>query len=608
MKTAAIDFETFYSKDCTISELGVHGYCNHPDWEAYLVSIVTTEGLKYVGHPSKAPWEEIKDYLWISHNAAFDRYVFLTICLKSLKLEWGEAKARKGDWNCTANLSAYLGLGRSLAKAAKSLFNVAVSKDVRDQMKGKTSDQMTRIASSNPEQWKSFYEEVCTYALTDSEMCLKIWLEAQNQWPEHEKRLSLLSIKSGIRGIPINLSMIANSKSILQKESFEAANRLPWVKEGEKPLSRKSFFTACLKEGIPAPKSLAKEDVGFTEWNETYGEKITWARDRRIVNQAAIILPRLERMEDNSYRDDYGDRMAYSILYFGGHTGRWSGAEGFNIQNMNRETVCGVNVRGHIEIKSPRKLIISDLAQIEARVVPWLANDQNTLDLVRQGISVYEAHARVTMGWKYKGKKLKDEDPKLYLLAKTRVLALQFGCGWERFQLVAKKMLGMDLSESEAKQIVRAYRTSNPKITALWEQLDSGVKESARKNETFLIELPSGRTLKYYEPRMVKDPVARKEGVKARPGMEKGEQWLWGAFLAENLTQATARDAFAESLLRLEASGKYEVLFHVHDEVIVECGPEGKAKEVEEIMSVTPDWLPGCPIGAEATETQFYLK
>jgi hypothetical protein len=591
---ASVDFETYYDNECSVKTLGVHGYCNHPDFIAYLVAITSTTGVRYVGEPKDAPWEAIKDCLWVSHNAGFDRYVYKTITGKDHE-----------NWQCTANLSRYLRAGGSLAKAAKNLLGVILSKDVRNSMKGLLPAKMRVMPSSIPKEFPSFYDEVCAYALNDSEVCLRLWTECSDKWPSFEKDLSLLTLKQCIRGFPIDLPKIQESLEILGKASLEATNRLPWVKNGEKPLSRKSFFRACHEAGIEVPKSLAKDDEDFQAWNEKYSGQFQWAADRRTINQAAIFSSRLERMQANAF-NLCGDRMAYSMLYFGAHTGRWSGSDGFNIHNLNRDTACGVNLRACIAVKAPKKLIISDLAQIEARITPYLAGDDKLIDIICQGYSVYEAHARATMGWV--GGELKTEDPKQYRLAKVRVLALGFGCGWNRFKAVAKTMLGLDLSDSEAKAVVGDYRKQNPKIVGLWDTLGDGLKQAARKRQNYTVELPSGRSLVYLSPTLHKDIEFNKEGIKVKLEPDAPETWVHGPLLAENLIQATARDVFAESLLRLEASGKYPVLFHVHDEAVVEADQSGDPKEVEAIMSVTPEWLKGCPIGAEAQESQYYLK
>ena len=78
-------------------------------------------------------------------------------------------------------------------------------------------------------------------------------------------------------------------------------------------------------------------------------------------------------------------------------------------------------------------------------------------------------------------------------------------------------------------------------------------------------------------------------------------------FIVSNCVQAVARDVFADSLLRLRRVG-VDVVFHVHDEAVCEVAPGTDPHEIERIMSITPDWLPGCPLAAEAVVTKRYCK
>ena len=80
----AIDFETFYSKDYSVRDLGNQGYVAPEDFDPYLVSIVG-EGIEYVGHPSKAPWDQLPDSVhFIAHNAGFDSAVFRGCQIKGI--------------------------------------------------------------------------------------------------------------------------------------------------------------------------------------------------------------------------------------------------------------------------------------------------------------------------------------------------------------------------------------------------------------------------------------------------------------------------------------------------------------------------------------------
>ena len=236
-------------------------------------------------------------------------------------------------------------------------------------------------------------------------------------------------------------------------------------------------------------------------------------------------------------------------------------------------------------------------------MLAWLAGDTKLLDAVAKGYGIYEAFAISTGMWNgAKGTFKKNKD--LYALAKAQVLGLGYGCGYKKFVLIAKLMAGLDLTETRSKEIVDDYRRKNWKVLDLWNRLERGLKES--KGEDYHVELPSGRAQKYWDV----TPQMGKHGKPDwRASLELGgpKYPLYGGRLCENLVQATARDVFGECIQRLEQQG-LRVLFHVHDEVILEVDQDVKPKDVDHIMSTTPVWLPGCPIGSESKEASCYEK
>ncbi len=335
-------------------------------------------------------------------------------------------------------------------------------------------------------------------------------------------------------------------------------------------------------------------------------------------------------------------RFPYSLKYFGAVPGRWSGDAGFNVQNMPRGELFGVDLR-RCFVPSPacpeqsregNVFIIADLCQIEPRILAWLIGDVAFLDLVRNGIDIYEAHARSTMGYTDQ-RPLKEVDPAMRSLAKARTLGLGYGCGPKKFVAVAKNLGGIDITFADAKKTVQDFRAKNIRISNLWKRLDRDFKRSAGGD--YHIELPSGRELRYLS--VSKNPRGYYTASTERGGRKRK---LYGGLLAENLVQATARDVFAEHLLAIHRylSGVPQasslpcrtagvspaqssdlspptsapigrIVFHVHDEVIVEV-PASIAEQAREqilaIMSTTPDWLSGCPVEAEATINHHYTK
>jgi DNA polymerase len=208
------------------------------------------------------------------------------------------------------------------------------------------------------------------------------------------------------------------------------------------------------------------------------------------------------------------------------------------------------------------------------------------------------------MGWT--GGPLKKEEPKLYSLAKARVLGLGYGCSTDRFGKVAKNLAGLELSAEECRRTVKDFRKKNPLITGLWARFDRAIAEAARTDKHFEMELPSGRVVQYFD--VGYDPKARSYSACTERGGPR--ERMYGAKLVENLVQGTAREVFADMLIRLRDAG-IEIAFHVHDEVICEVEAdraEEARREIEEIMRTPPAWMPRLPLAVESAVAARYTK
>lgn len=588
MPTYAIDFESFYSKDCTVGDMGAWHYARATD--IYLVSMAGDDGLRFVGHPKDAPWEQVHDETWVMHNAAFDLTLLDCLIEKAIV-----PFVHPQDVFDTADMTAFLGFPRSLKEASHFLLGTEVSKDVRDKMKGKRWETMTA----------EFQEDVKKYALADAENTLKLWLEHGAKWPEHERNISRMTREMTMRGVPVNANRLQESLEILTKTSEETLQLLPW--HPERPaLSLHAVRDQCALEGIWAPDSFAEKEEQAQLWEEEFADKFPWVSAIREHRKANKHLQTIKTMLTRTRPDG---RMGYDLKYFGATTGRDSGSGGWNAQNMPRDVVSGVDIRSMIEAPEGKMLVVCDLSQIEARCILWLARDHETLDLLRTGVDVYEAHARATMGYS-DPRPLKDVDKSLRQLAKARVLGLGFGCGANKFQVVAKMMAGLVIAPQEAERIVADYRSSNPKIVQLWRKLQTALEKSAGANLN--VRLPQGRELVYREvtgSRVHASTPSGFSGSVPRNGKMMRCK-LYGGLLAENLTQAFARDIFMDRVAELSRKG-YEVILRVHDEVVClvdEATAEASLKDIESTMATAPEWCANLPMGAEANLTKQYVK
>lgn len=610
MPVAAVDFETYYDSDVTVVELGVHHYLRHPQGDIYLVSIATDTGLRYVGHPKDFDWSQIAgpQWTWLSHNAQFDAPVFER--LQELGCGNTCSVTELADWHDTADLAAFLSLPRSLKEASKHLLKVELSKDTRDEMKGK------RWESMSPE----FRKEVEQYALGDAENCLRLFLEHGDQWPEHEREISAMTRRMALRGVPLDAESLERDIEKLETDMWEIRQSIPWkdephrtpakARKGEKVplLSPIMLREECHRRGLTPPNSFAQDDPEAEKFFDDHAKEHPWIQGVRDYRKAGKHLKTLETMRKRMREDGW---MSYGLKYGGAHTLRDSGDSGLNVQNLPKGLVCGVDVRAKIKAPEGHTFAIVDLSQIEPRCLHWLAGDETTLKYIRQVPDLYEAQARAWGLYTAEGSMAKNA-PETRFLMKQLALGLGYGMGAKRFADVA----GVPLEEAE--RLVKLYRDKNPRVLQLWKDLEATMGETARHltDKTCRVNLPSGRTMKYRNvARMAEEPKdGRPPKIGLRAEIPRAGKLMrlgfWGGVLTENLVQSTARDVFMTQCLAIEQAG-IPVLMRVHDEVVClvrEDEAEDKLKQIISIMSTPPAWAQGLPLSAEGSLSKTYKK
>jgi DNA polymerase I-like protein with 3'-5' exonuclease and polymerase domains len=600
MPIAAVDFESYYDDEVSIQPLGTHGYLQHPKGDIYMVSIVTDTGIEYVGSPFDFDWSLISgpDWTWVSHNASFDLQVFCRT--QELAEQSGNTNIPQDlqlkAWECTADLSAFLGVPRSLKEAARYLLGVSLSKDVRDKMKGQRWENMT----------DDFKEEVKKYALDDSRYCLQIYQQYADRWPLVERKISKLTRDMGVRGVPIDVPSLEQAIENLKTLIWNTRQQIPWagnkrVDGKEVPLlSIPEIRLECARLGIWAPASFAEKDEEATKWEEEFAGTYPFINAIRTYRKANKHLKTLEAM----YRRHRGDGwMPYSLKYAGAHTLRDSGDNGFNVQNIPKVEVCGVDIRSMIKAPEGYKLAIVDLSQIEPRVTHWLAGDTVMLDYIRKIPDLYEAQARAWgMYNEPLDKPLVTTAPAIRHTIKQLSIGLGYGMGVAKFSTVAK----VDLKE--AGRLTKLYRQKNKKVTALWKKMEKVLRDTASdpNKKHALIPLPSGRHLVYRNVSIDNNGLTaeiQRQGKMLRLG-------TWGGKIVENLVQAVARDVFMDRCLAIEAAG-IPILMRVHDEVVClvkDEEAEQKLQQIKEIMSTSPSWASDLPVGVSGSLSQVYKK
>lgn len=589
--TYALDFETFYNSEVSITKQGPVGYFSHPEFDAYMATVVGEDGYQYAGHPTEFPWEMLEGQIVICHNAQFD------IALYNFGVSQGWYPRVEFESHCSADMCAYLGLPRSLKKAAEAVLGVDMDKGTRAAMKGRRWETMT------PE----FRKQVTEYAIQDSVRTLELWKAKKDEWPEHERQISLLNREISARGIPIDGELLKDSLSKIKKVLFETEQKIPWIEEYT-PLSRKAFNIQCRKQNITPPKSLAMDNVDADAWYKAHLDECPWAQavsDWRRINS---VMKKLQSFDLGTMPDG---RYYGGFLYFGANpTGRYSGGGGnLNLQNLTRDEMFGVRFRHLIKTKPGKKLIIADLSQIEVRTLAWLAGDKQAMELIRESADIYHAFGVLLGMHDPANGELKEYDKKIGGGLRHRIKATVLGCG---YQMSANRFaIENNMSLPEAEEAVNTYRNRMTKVTALWRSVGRDMNMAHSLDAPYEFTLPSGRVLKYGLLRKISAGNGRSNLIAkiVRMGGYRDTK-VYSGHVVENASQALARDIFSDMMLRLDAAG-LKIIMHVHDEVIIEVD-EDKAEDAlvktMEIMHTPPKWIPDIPVAAEGEVSDIYVK
>ena len=275
-----------------------------------------------------------------------------------------------------------------------------------------------------------------------------------------------------------------------------------------------------------------------------------------------------------------------------------------------------------------RKFVVADFSAIEARVIAWLAGEQWVNEVFATHGKIYEATASQMFGVPVE--KIVKGNPEYSLRQKGKVATLALGYQGGVNSLISMGALSMGLAEEELPEIVDRWRQANPRIVDLWYQVGNAalaVMESAQPQaihglifalegdllygQSFLtVRLPSGRKLFYPKPFL-------KENQFGRPAVhyytvgQQTRKWevasTYGGKMVENIVQAIARDCLAETLKRIDARG-LQVVFHVHDEVILDAPIETAVEEICGLMAEPIPWAPGLILRGAGFESNYYMK
>lgn len=654
----SIDLETYSS--VPIAKAGAYKYVQSPDFQillfAYSLDGGPVEIVDLAQGQTLPPWLSAAladpEYIKHAYNAAFE-WACLSKFMGQLPVE---------QWNCTMLHGLYCGYTAGLDATGRAL-NLPQDKQKLTTGKyliryfcvpcapSKANGGRTRnLPHHDPARWELFKEYCIGDVTTEMEILRRLSgfpvpADVQKQW---ETDLII-----NARGVSVDMELVQGALQIGETTRQQLMAEAVELSGLDNPNSV-SQLTKWLEQELDAELGdLRKETVG-----RLLGGDLTSDTARRMLE----IRQELGKTSTKKYNAIEAavcaDGRVRGLLQFYGanRTGRWAGRL-VQVQNLprtyteplplarqlveHRETAKLRALYGSVPdtlsqlirtsfTASPGNVLVdADFSSIEARVISWLAGEHWRLDVFKTHGKIYEASASQMFGVPME--LIKKGNPEYALRQRGKVAELALGYQGSTGALMKMGALDMGLTEEELPEIVRRWRDANKRIRDLWYSMEAAAVavirdgapvglyslvlarevDAANQLDFLTIRLPSGRKLYYAHPSTGLNQWGNPSIIYM--GMDQTtKKWkqieTYGGKLVENCVQAIARDCLADAIERLDAAG-YAVVFHVHDEVVIDC-PADRANldRVAALMSAPLPWAPDLPLSADGWIGDFYKK
>lgn len=684
-----MDFETY--SEVSLKVVGAFRYAQDPSTEILILCYAFDEGRVNVWLPGMDPPEELfrrirKGETIGAWNAQFEYVIWNFVMRRMCK---GAPMVQASQLNCTAARAAMCSLPRALGKCATALGTMVVKdkaggggkeggkliKLFCQPRKPTKRDLRTRI---RPEDDKAAFQRFIRYCQTDVSTEREIDEELP-QLPPFEREMFRLDYVVNTRGIPLDLQMIDAASVVVNELAKRTTEKATKLAGGIRPTQVQKLKEHVERELGVDLDNLQSKTIGQLLEQKGLDPKMKKLLELRVEASKASI----KKLVSMTKVAGKGGRARGTLLYYGAHTGRDTGKL-IQPQNFIRgmpdvadqirlmslvfrmlEMGCDADVfemvfdapltaiaqcmRGFIAAKPGKKLLVVDYAQIEARLLVWLAQQKDAVEEYREYDKVSKwakdkaEEYRKRTGRGYDRYVLmasflfsidaSEVDKEQRRIAKNLVLGCGFQLGWRKFiEYCAKQDLIIDAQMS--KRAVTAFREKHHAVVQYWDDVErcaiAAVKHRGKrvylrnvsfyygKDSKFLtIRLPSGRDLYYPFPEVREVPNPYRKGQfkdQLSYMTEYFHQWVrhstYGGKLVENIVQAIARDIMGVGTRNAEAAG-YPVILRVHDEILAEVDADDEDKNIHELETVVADcdeWIGDCPVASEGFETIRYRK
>lgn len=606
MSFVTLDFETYYAKDFSLTKLTTEEYVNDARFEVIGVGIKIDDGETRWVTDNIA--EELKKIDWensalLCHNAQFDGAI--------LAFKYGVVPAYYFDTLCMARAIHGVDAGGSLSALV-----------IRYNLGEKGTEVVNALGKRRADFSDVDLDKYGSYCINDVDLTYNLFSQLAKGFPGSELDLIDMTLRMYTQPVlrvddallTARLEEVKKDKSHLLSGLMSNLN-CDTEEDVRKKLSSNPQFATLLKTyGIEPPMktspatgketyALAKNDEGFISLQEHEDSFVQQLCSVRLGTKSTLEESRIERFIGIGARNK--GRLPIPLKYYGAHTGRWAGADSVNFQNLPSRDKKKKSLKNSVLAPPGHVVINCDSSQIEARVLAWLAGQDDVTSQFAKGDDVYSIFAS-----KIYGKPISKETPVERFVGKTCILGLGYGTGAKKLQHTLKTQPpGADLPDEECKRIVDLYRESNDKITELWRDCDYALTCMMSwpkgkkpfyfgKHECLLvtpngIKLPNGLYIRYNN--------LSRENNRTYYESRKGRVDIWGGAVVENVVQALARIIVGEQMLA--AKEKYRPVLTVHDAAVI-VAPKDEVDQavafITKVMSTPPSWAAGLPVACEA--------
>ena len=604
MNIIALDFETYYDKEYSLSKITTEEYVRSELFEAIGVGVqVNDEPTIWFSGDHQRTYDWLHEFDWqnsflLAHNAVFDASI----------LSWRFDIYPKGILDTLSMARAWHGVdvGGSLAFLAEKY-----------QLGKKGTEVVNALGKRRADFSPDELEAYSGYCINDVNLTRALFDILIQNFPTKELKVIDTTIKMFTEptlelDLPLLEQHLENVKA--KKEQLlemAAANR-------DDLMSNDKFAELLKKLGVEPPVKISaktgKEAWAFAKTDEAFKELANHPDPRvqilvgaRLGNKTTLEETRTQRFIDIAKRGC----MPVPLKYYAAHTGRWGGDDKVNLQNLPSRGQNANKLKRAIRAPEGFVIIDSDSSQIEARVLAWLAEQNDLVEAFEKGEDVYKIMASAIYG-----KPVEEISKDERFVGKTTILGAGYGMGAAKFA-AQLKVLGTEVEEAECKRIIDVYRSTYAKIPELWSSAQRCLEAIIQKQSASLgrkgvltfdpleqgFMLPNKLWLRYEGLHKVTTDGKTQYEYPTRKGATK----TYGGKVIENLCQAIARCVIAEQMTLI--AKRYKVVLTVHDAVAC-IAPKKEAEEakayVEQCMRSRPQWCIDLPLNCEAGYGESY--